>query len=61
MKYDMERYQRLPDGHVDKTYEWVIGRIRDRLREERNRTVEAQLGYGVPPPSAMPAPPGTTC
>ena len=61
MKYDMEHYRRLPEGHLDKTYEWVIGRIHDRLRDERNRVVESQLGHGAPPPPALAAPPGTVC
>jgi hypothetical protein len=61
MKYDLEHYRRLPAGHSDKTYEWVIARIHDRLRDERNRVVESQLGHGAPPPPALAAPPGTVC
>jgi hypothetical protein len=61
MKYDMEHYRRLPEGHMDKNYDWVIARIHDRLRDERNRVVESQLGHGAPPPPALAAPPGTVC
>ncbi len=61
MKYDMEHYKRLPDGHEDKCYTWLVERIEDRLVEERTRTVESQLGHGGPPPPALAAPEGTIC
>jgi hypothetical protein len=61
MKFDMEHYKRLPDGHADKSYEWLIARIQDRLNDERTLLVESQLGRGAPPPPALAAPSGTVC
>jgi hypothetical protein len=61
MKYDLEHYRRLEEGHPDKTYDWVIARIHDRLRDERNRVIESQLRHGTQLPPALAAPPGTLC
>jgi hypothetical protein len=46
MKYDLEHYARLPSDHADKSYKWLCDRVEDRLKDERVKVVEHQLGYG---------------
>ncbi len=49
MKYDMEYYHRLPASHEDKTYEWLLQRVQDRMLDHRQKQVGHQLGYGGAP------------
>jgi hypothetical protein len=46
MKFDLDMYARLPDMDPDKSYEWLCRRVEDRLKDERTKIVEQQLGYG---------------
>ncbi len=46
LKYDMEEYSRMREGDPNKTLDWLVERVMDRIKDERSRTVEQQLGYG---------------
>jgi hypothetical protein len=48
MKYDMEHYRRLPDGHVDKNYDWVISRIHDSFAMSTTAS-SLRISWGMAP------------
>ena len=50
MSEDLSHYDRVPNGHPDKTYEWLFNRLRihvEELEKRNNRTVQHAAGGGL--------------
>ena len=55
LQFDLEYYNRLKDDSPEKSYEWLAERVENRIRDDRTRLVEQQLGYGGHTPAALAA------
>ncbi len=61
MKWDLDLFKRMPKDDPAQSYNWLLNCVEDRIREQRNAKVEAQLHHGGGAPPALPAPAGTLC
>ena len=47
MKSDVDHFKRLPKGHAEKCYDWLLGRMKFRIDELRERRNERALDHNL--------------